>query len=227
MVIYVTVTYQWSAVQSTPGEPDTSTRPMEGPITDAVAYLEWSSAPGQSVRLRQPTWGSTILFFYSWGDWFYWFALHQDRWLKMGNGKFGIWFLPLFCVGVCTYVLYTECCIQKLGHRLNWLLVALLPSDTERKKLRDSGLRNLSTRESWTGKSAMWIKNNKESNDMGSLWTRGCDSRIRLGKRCGKEGGGLDHGTHPCCIIAASTYIESVWFAICRTDDNTFGRMFW
>lgn len=35
-------------------------------------------------------------------------------------------------------------------------------------------------------------------------------------------GGELDHGTDPCCIIAASTVLRKRegWFAICHTDDN-------
>lgn len=119
--------------------------------------LEWSSVPGQSVRLRQPTWGSTILFFndyfmiffYSWGINFIGLHCIKDRWLVMDNDKFGFWFF-LSLLYVCM------CCIQKLGHRLNWLLVALLPSDTERKH-HDSGLRNLSTRKLSTWESAMWV----------------------------------------------------------------------
>ena len=63
---------------------------------------------------------------------------------------------------------------------------------------------------------------------MGSLWTRRCDSRIRLGTKCGREGGELDHGTDPCCIIAAGTLLREreEWFAICHTDDNTYGLKF-
>lgn len=54
---------------------------------------------------------------------------------------------------------------------------------------------------------------------MGSLWTRRCDSRIRLRTKCGR--GRIGPWNRPL-LHYSSTVLRKreEWFAICHTDDN-------